>query len=109
MNEAVRAPAAPPKNPPKEVLFDWVGTDTNGQPAKGEMRAPSQAYVKNFLATQGIRPKSVQRRKVERSNTSIKPKEVAIFTRQLATMMKSGVPLLPPSGAPSPEGISPVG
>jgi type IV pilus assembly protein PilC len=46
------------------------------------------------LANQGIRPKSVQRRKVERSNTSIKPKEVAIFTRQLATMMKSGVPLL---------------
>jgi len=94
MNEAVRAPAAPPKHPPKEVMFDWVGTDTNGQPAKGEMRAPSQAYVKSFLANQGIRPKSVQRRKVERSNTSIKPKEVAIFTRQLATMMKSGVPLL---------------
>ena len=94
MDEAVQNRKAPRKKQPKEVLFDWSGTDAAGQTARGEMRGPSKASVKNFLTGQGIRPKRVQRRKIERSSTSIKPKDLAIFTRQLATMMKSGVPLL---------------
>jgi len=82
------------KKPPKEVIFDWRGIAPDGQLISGDVRAPSQAAAKLQLARQGIQAKRVQRRKVERSNTTIKVKDIAIFTRQLATMMKAGVPLL---------------
>ena len=82
------------KKPPKEFVFDWRGVAPDGQLISGDIRAPSQAFAKLQLARQGIQAKRVQRRKVERSNTAIKAKDITIFTRQLATMMKAGVPLL---------------
>ncbi len=82
------------KKPPKEYIFDWRGVSPEGQLISGDVRAPSQASAKLQLANQGIQPKRVQRRKVERSNATIKAKDITIFTRQLATMMKAGVPLL---------------
>ena len=82
------------KKPPKEFIFDWRGIAPDGQLISGDVRASSQAAAKLQLARQGIRAKRVQRRKVERSNATIKAKDIAIFTRQLATMMKAGVPLL---------------
>ena len=82
------------KKPPKEFVFDWRGVAPDGQLISGDIRAPSQAFAKLQLARQGIQAKRVQRRKVERSNAAIKAKDITIFTRQLATMMKAGVPLL---------------
>ena len=82
------------KKPPKEFIFDWRGIAPDGQLISGDLRAPSQAAAKLQLASQGIQAKRVQRRKVERSNATIKPKDITTFTRQLATMMKAGVPLL---------------
>ena len=80
------------KKPPKEFVFDWRGVAPDGQLISGDIRAPSQAFAKLQLARQGIQAKRVQRRKVERSNAAIKAKDITIFTRQLATMMKAGVP-----------------
>jgi len=96
MNDAIKAPSAVknvPK-PPREYIFDWRGVDAFGKAIEGDIRAPSQAFAKAQLARQGIKTRRVQKRKVERRNTTIKPKDIAVFTRQLATMMKAGLPLL---------------
>ncbi len=96
MHDTVKAPS-PAKGiqkPPKEYIFDWRGTDAYGKLIDGDIRAPSQAFAKAQLARQGIRTQRVQKRKVERRNTTIKPKDISVFTRQLATMMKAGLPLL---------------
>ena len=96
MHDTVRAPSLAKgiQKPPKEYIFDWRGTDVYGKLIDGDIRAPSQAFAKAQLARQGIRTQRVQRRKVERRNTTIKPKDISVFTRQLATMMKAGLPLL---------------
>jgi type IV pilus assembly protein PilC len=97
MNDTVKMAPIAKKNiqkPPKEYLFDWRGIDAYGKQIDGDIRAPSQAFAKAQLARQGIRTKRVQKRKVERHNSRIKPKDISVFTRQLATMMKAGLPLL---------------
>jgi type IV pilus assembly protein PilC len=77
----------------KEVVFEWEGKDRNGKQVRGETRAAGENQVKAFLRRQGVNPTKIKKRRM-RSGKSIKPKDLAIFTRQLATMMKAGVPLL---------------
>ena len=77
----------------KEVVFEWEGKDRNGKTVRGEQRAVSENQVLASLRRQGVIPGKIKKRKM-RSGKSIKPKDIAIFTRQLATMMKAGVPLL---------------
>jgi len=77
----------------KELVFEWKGKDRNGRAVQGEIRALGENQVKSALRRQGITPASIKKRRM-RSGKSIKPKDLAIFTRQLATMMKAGVPLL---------------
>ena len=77
----------------KDFLFEWEGRDRNGKIVRGETRAAGEAQVQATLRRQGIRATKVKRRRM-RSGRKIKPKDIAIFTRQLATMMKAGVPLL---------------
>lgn len=77
----------------KEVVFEWEGKDRNGKQVRGETRASGENQVKAALRRQGVTPSKIKKRKM-RSGKSIKPKDLAIFTRQLATMMKAGVPLL---------------
>lgn len=77
----------------KEIVFDWEGKDRNGKIVRGEMRAVGENQVRASLRRQGVLPGKVKKRKM-RSGKSIKPKDMALFTRQLATMMKAGVPLL---------------
>jgi type IV pilus assembly protein PilC len=77
----------------KEVVFEWEGKDRNGKQVRGETRAVGENQVKAFLRRQGVNPTKIKKRRM-RSGKSIKPKDLAIFTRQLATMMKAGVPLL---------------
>ena len=76
-----------------EVLFEWEGKDRNGKQVKGEMRASGENQIKAFLRRQGITPSKIKRRRMS-AGKGIKAKDIAIFTRQLATMMKAGVPLL---------------
>ena len=77
----------------KETVYEWEGRDRNGKPVRGEMRASGENQVQASLRRQGVLPTKIKKRKM-RSGKSIKPKDIAIFTRQLATMMKAGVPLL---------------
>jgi Type II secretory pathway, component PulF len=77
----------------KEILFLWEGTDKKSKKLKGEMRAPGEAAVKVMLRRQGITPLKVKKGGSGRGG-KITEKDVTLFTRQLATMMKSGVPLL---------------
>jgi type IV pilus assembly protein PilC len=76
-----------------EFVYEWEGKDRNGKPVRGETRAGGEHQVLAALRRQGITPGKVKKRRM-RSGQKIKPKDIAIFTRQLATMMKAGVPLL---------------
>ena len=77
----------------KDFVFEWEGKDRNGKQVRGETRAVGEHQVQAMLRRQGVLPKKIKKRRM-RSGKSIKPKDLAIFTRQLATMMKAGVPLL---------------
>ncbi|MDH4449139.1 MAG: type II secretion system F family protein [Rhodoferax sp.] len=77
----------------KDAVFEWEGKDRNGKQVRGETRAAGENQVKSMLRRQGVTPTKIKKRRL-RSGKSIKPKDMAIFTRQLATMMKAGVPLL---------------
>jgi type IV pilus assembly protein PilC len=79
-------------------IFVWNGTDKAGRPSKGEIEAISQAMAKAQLRQQGIKPKSVRKKPKplfgSGQGKAIKAADIAIFTRQLATMLKAGVPLV---------------
>ena len=77
----------------REYVFEWEGKDRNGKQVRGETRASGENQVKATLRRQGIFPTKIKKRRM-RSGKRIKPKDLALFTRQLATMMKAGVPLL---------------
>ena len=77
----------------KEFIFEWEGKDRHGKQVRGEIRAVGENQIQATLRRQGILPTKIKKRRM-RSGKKIRPKDIAIFTRQLATMMKAGVPLL---------------
>jgi type IV pilus assembly protein PilC len=77
----------------KEFVFEWEGKDRNGKQVRGESRAAGENQVQSTLRRQGIMPLKIKKRRMS-AGKAIRPKDMAIFTRQLATMMKAGVPLL---------------
>lgn len=77
----------------KEFIFLYEGKDKKGKIIKGEMKAPSDSVVKVALRSKNIQIVKIKKQKFSKEK-KIKQEDVAIFTRQLATMMKSGVPLL---------------
>jgi type IV pilus assembly protein PilC len=77
----------------KEFVFSWTGTDKAGKTVRGEMKAGGEAVVNAQLRRQGIKVTKVKKVAAGRGGT-ITDKDITLFTRQLATMMKSGVPLL---------------
>ncbi len=90
---ATAAKSAPAKKTVKENVFEWEGKDRGGKQVRGETRAAGENQVQSMLRRQGITPTKIKKRRMS-AGSSIKPKDLAIFTRQLATMMKAGVPLL---------------
>jgi type IV pilus assembly protein PilC len=86
---ARRAPSAQVK----EHIFAWEGKDKTGKTVRGEMRAGGATIVNVTLRRQGIMVTKVKK-KAYRSGKKIQDKDLTLFTRQLATMMKAGVPLL---------------
>ncbi|HSI43672.1 MAG TPA: type II secretion system F family protein [Methylotenera sp.] len=78
----------------KEVTYAWEGKDRKGKLIKGEMKASGESFVNATLRRQGISVTKVKKQSSIGSKGSIKDKDITLFTRQLATMMKSGVPLL---------------
>src|SRR3569623_719423 len=75
----------------------WEGTDKKGARAKGEIKGMSVALVRADLRRQGINPLKVKKKPKSlfgRANKKVSAKDIAVFSRQLATMMSSGVPLV---------------
>jgi type IV pilus assembly protein PilC len=77
----------------KEQTFLWEGVDRNNKPMRGELRAVSETVATTNLRRQGIRVLKIKRQSYK-GGRSITDKDMTFFTRQLATMMRAGVPLL---------------
>ena len=86
-------PARRPQVGTKESLYVWEAKDKTGKTVRGEMRAASDSVIKASLRRQGMIPTKIKKQAMSRGS-KVTDKDIALFTRQLATMMKSGVPLL---------------
>ncbi len=80
----------------KPNVFTWEGTDRQGKTIKGEMEGTGVAQVNSQLRRQGIKPKKVRKKTKSLFSTKqkIKAKDIAVFTRQLATMLQAGLPVV---------------
>lgn len=80
----------------KANMFVWEGTDKRGKKVKGEMSGQSDAFVKASLRRQGINPGKIKKKSkpLFGGSKKITPKDISVFSRQMATMMSSGVPLV---------------
>jgi type IV pilus assembly protein PilC len=76
----------------KDFTYAWEGKDKTGKLVKGEMRAPGEASVSAHLRRQGVNVTKIKRQR--NKGKAITAKDITLFTRQLAVMMKAGVPLL---------------
>lgn len=81
-------------NATKQITFLWEGKDKKGKVVKGEIRAAGEAVVNATLRRQGITVTKVKKQGAFAAKGKITEKDITLFTRQLATMMKAGVPLL---------------
>ncbi|MES2770992.1 MAG: type II secretion system F family protein [Pseudomonadota bacterium] len=79
---------------PKEFIFAWEGKNKEGKTQRGELRAQSEAVAQATLRRQGLKISKISKQTLSKGSGSVKEKDIALFTRQLATMMKAGVPLL---------------
>ena len=77
----------------KDILYAWEGKDKQGKVVRGELRAGGEAIVNATLRRQGILVTKLKK-KTYSSGKKITDKDITLFTRQLSTMMKAGVPLL---------------
>ncbi|HXZ51562.1 MAG TPA: type II secretion system F family protein [Burkholderiales bacterium] len=87
------ATAAAAARGPKEFTFNWEGKDKTGKLVRGEMRATGSTVVTATLRRQGILVQKIKKQRMG-GGGRVTEKDIALFTRQLATMMKAGVPLL---------------
>ncbi len=79
------------------TTYDWVALDKRGKRMKGDMAAKNASLVKAELRRQGMNPQTVRERGKPlfgASGSKVKPRDIAIFSRQIATMMSSGVPMV---------------
>jgi type IV pilus assembly protein PilC len=90
---ATAAPALRKPRGQSEDLYTWEGKDKTGKIMRGEMRASGETVVQASLRRQGILATKVKKQRLSRGRR-ITEKDVTLFTRQLATMLKSGVPML---------------
>ena len=78
---------------PKDSVYRWEAVDRSGRSLTGEMRGRSEAVITTALRRQGLRPGKIRRLRMS-AGRPVTDKDVALFTRQLATLMRAGVPLL---------------
>jgi len=81
------------KGGPKDSVFLWEGKDKGGKVVRGEMRAGGENVVSATLRRQGVLVTKIKKQRLS-GGGKIVEKDISLFTRQLATMMKAGVPLL---------------
>ncbi|MBU1188909.1 MAG: type II secretion system F family protein [Gammaproteobacteria bacterium] len=79
----------------EDVIFQWEGTDKRGVRLKGEKTGRDQSFIRAELRRQGITPQRVRRKpKSFKLGERVKAKDISIFSRQIATMLNAGVPLV---------------
>jgi type IV pilus assembly protein PilC len=80
----------------KLSIFNWEGVDKKGKKTQGVTEAISIAYVNASLRRQGINPTKVrkQTKSIFQTRKKITPKDISVFTRQFATMVQSGIPIV---------------
>jgi len=81
------------KSEKAQEIFTWAGTDSQGRKVTGEMEAQGPAYVRSILRREGINPRSVRKKPKSLFSKKIKPKDISIASRQLATMLGAGLPI----------------
>ena len=84
---------AKPRVEVKESVFQWEGRDKNGRVVKGEMRAGGESVVAASLRRRGVMVSKIKKQSFSRGR-KITDKDLALFTRQLSTMLRAGVPLM---------------
>ncbi|HDS1203932.1 TPA: type II secretion system F family protein [Shewanella algae] len=84
------------KPQPKIHTFTWKGQNRDGKLSSGELRGTSITEIKTLLKSQGINPKTVRKKSTSLlgGDKKIKPMDIAVITRQIATMLAAGVPLV---------------
>ncbi len=83
------------KRSPKQSPYTWEGTDRSGNKVKGKTVAVSEAAVRSELRRQGVVPLRVRRKSQLFANTGkVTPQDIAVFSRQLSTMLTAGIPLV---------------
>ncbi|MCG9748663.1 type II secretion system F family protein [Shewanella sp. Isolate8] len=84
------------KAQPKVVTFEWKGTNRDGKKTSGELRGTSSAEIKAQLKSQGVNPKVVKKKaeSLFKRDPKIKAMDIAMITRQIATMLAAGVPIV---------------
>ena len=90
---AIASPSRTSKTANNEFVFVWEGKDKSGRIVQGELRAQSSASASASLRRQGVMTTRIKKKKIGRAKR-ISEKDICFFTRQLATMLKAGVPLL---------------
>jgi len=90
---ATSAIARPPREAVRESMFQWEGRDKAGRTVKGEMRAGGESVVAASLRRRGILATKIKKQSMPRGRR-ITGKDLALFTRQLSTMLRAGVPLM---------------
>jgi type IV pilus assembly protein PilC len=79
----------------KDIAFTWQGVDKQGKPVKGKSLAPDEKALRSELRRQGIVLKKASKQiNMFKSGGKVKPEDISVFSRQLATMLAAGIPLV---------------
>src|SRR5271170_8209306 len=78
----------------RDVPFSWEGRDKRGARIKGKSLAPDEQTLRAELRRQGVAPSRIRKQRRGRKGGKVNPADIAIFARQLATMLAAGIPLV---------------
>lgn len=91
---ATAVAASSPRTVKRDISFAWEGRDKRGQRVKGKSLAPDETALRTELRKQGIAPSRIRKQAQKGMGGKVKPEDIAIFSRQLATMLAAGIPLV---------------
>src|SRR5215471_7367446 len=78
----------------REVPFAWEGRDKRGARIKGRSLAPDEQTLRAELRRQGVAPSRIRKQRQGRKGGKVNPADIAVFSRQLATMLAAGIPMV---------------
>src|SRR5215470_6441324 len=78
----------------RDIPFSWEGRDKRGARIKGRSLAPDEAALRSELRRQGVTPTRIRKQRDSRRGGKVNPGDIAVFSRQLATMLAAGIPLV---------------